>query len=171
MPAALLAWASIEGDSSSSRISVYIAELYVSHDIYLTDSSAAVALQTLAVADFRTALLINRSGEQSTMSNGNGNGNGNGHGRGFGRGDDFRELLDDSELAGQFAHLVALAEAKGLDQDEIGYGLLAATAEHLLDRGETECCIMQLLLDYTANFYNWWHDELSEEAAGEEGTN
>ena len=161
MPAALLAWASIEGGSSSSRISVYIAELYVGHDIYLTDSSAAVALQTFAVADFRTALLINRNGEQSTMSNGNGHG----------RGDDFRELLDDSELAGQFAHLVALAEAKGLDQDEIGYGLLAATAEHLLDRGETECCIMQLLLDYTANFYNWWHDELSEEAAGEEGTN
>ena len=96
------------------------------------------------------------------------NGNGNGHGRGFGRGDNFRELLDDPELAGQFAGLVALAEAKGLDQDEIGYGLLAATAEHLLDRGETECCIMQLLLDYTSNFYSWWHDALSEEAAGEE---
>ena len=90
--------------------------------------------------------------------------NGNGHGRG----DNFRELLDHPELAGQFARLVALAEAKGLDQDEIGYGLVAATAEHLLDRGETECCIMQLLLDYTANFYSWWHDELSEEAAGEE---
>mgnify|MGYP001034783487 FL=1 len=93
------------------------------------------------------------------------NGNGNGHGHGNGRGEDYRELLDDPELAAQFAQLVALAEAKGLDQDEIGYGLLAATAEHLLARGEPECCIMQLLLDYTANFYGWWHDELSEEGA------
>lgn len=93
------------------------------------------------------------------MNNGNGNGNGHSHNNG----DDYRELLEDPELAAQFNHLVALAEAKGLNQDEIGYGLLAATAEHLLARGEPECCVMQLLMDYTASFYGWWHDELSEE--------
>jgi len=95
------------------------------------------------------------------MSNGNGNGNGNGHGDGHR--DDYKELLSDPELAEQFNHLVALAEAKGLNQDEIGYGLLAATAEHLLARGEPACCVMQLLMDYTATFYGWWHDELSDQ--------
>ena len=63
---------------------------------------------------------------------------------------------------------VALAEAKGLDQDEIGYGLIAATAEHMLARGEPECCVMQILMDYTASFYVWWHDGLSEDAKDEE---
>ena len=38
-----------------------------------------------------------------------------------------------------------------------------ATAEHLLARGEPACCVMQLLMDYTATFYGWWHDELSEQ--------
>ena len=92
--------------------------------------------------------------------------NGNGHGNG--RDDDYRELLEDPELAAQFAQLMTLAEAKGLGQNEIGYGLMAATAEYLLARGEPECCIMQLLLDYTANFSSWWHDELSEAGAAEE---
>lgn len=91
------------------------------------------------------------------------------HGNGNGRGEHFRELLDDPELAAQFERLITLAEAKGLDQDEIGYGLLAATAEHLLARGEAECCVMQLLMDYTTSFYSWWHDSLSEEGAEEEG--
>ena len=45
------------------------------------------------------------------MSNGNGNGNGNGHGDGHR--DDYKELLSDPELAEQFNHLVALAEARG----------------------------------------------------------
>lgn len=93
--------------------------------------------------------------------------NGNGNGHGHGNNDDYRELLEDPELAAQFTQLVALAEAKGFNQDEIGYGLFAATAEHLLARGEPECCVMQLLLDYTASFYGWWHDELSEDAPDE----
>jgi len=102
------------------------------------------------------------------MSNENGNGNGHGHHHGQEGGEEYRELLADPELAAQFNQLVALAEAKELDQDEIGYGLIAATAEHMLARGEPECCVMQILMDYTASFYGWWHDGLSEDAKDEE---
>ena len=102
------------------------------------------------------------------MSNGNGNGNGHGHHHGQEGGEEYRELLADPELAAQFNQLVALAEAKGLGQDEIGYGLIAATAEDMLARGEPGCCVMQVLMDYTASFYGWWHDGLSEDAKDEE---
>ena len=96
------------------------------------------------------------------------NENGNGHHHGQEGDEEYRELLTDPEFAAQFNQLVALAEAKGLDQDEIGYGLIAATAEHMLARGEPECCVMQVLMDYTASFYGWWHDGLSEDAKDEE---
>ena len=96
------------------------------------------------------------------------NKNWNGHHHGQEGDEEYRELLADPEFAVQSNQLVALAEAKGLDLDEIGYGLIAATAEHMLARGEPECCVMQILMAYTGSFYGWWHDGLSEDAKDEE---
>ena len=73
------------------------------------------------------------------MSSENENGNGHGHHHGQDGSEEYRELLADPELAAQFNQLVALAETKGLDLDEIGYGLMAATAERILARGEPDC--------------------------------
>jgi hypothetical protein len=87
-------------------------------------------------------------------------GDGNGH---EGESAPERVLLDDEELAAQFDALVAAAQAKGFSQQELGFGLLSATVETLLENGEAECCVMQLLMDFMASYYEDWHDDMSDE--------
>jgi hypothetical protein len=100
------------------------------------------------------------------IEKGNGHEHGNGH--------PYRALLEDEELAEQFQALVAAAQAKGFSEDEIGYGLLSGTVDSLLANGEPECCVMQLLLDFTSSYFDYWHDRMGgedeegEAAEGEE---
>mgnify|MGYP001167732643 FL=1 len=92
---------------------------------------------------------------------GNGNGNGNGHHHD----DDHANfnLLDDDDLAEKFAALVSAAQIKGLSGEDIGYGLVAAAIEFMLERDHAECCVMQMLVDSMASYYDTWHDALSAE--------
>jgi hypothetical protein len=108
-----------------------------------------------------------------------GRGDDHGHRHGDGNGHEGepapdRVLLDDEELAAQFEALVAAAQAKGFSQQELGFGLLSATVESLLDNGEAECCVMQLLMDFMASYYEDWHNDMSDDAesfAGEDPEN
>jgi hypothetical protein len=82
------------------------------------------------------------------------NGNGNGH--------SGRALLEDEDLAEQFERLVSAAHAKGYSEEEIGFGLMSAAVESQLASGEQECCVMQLLLDFTSSYYEYWHTHMGE---------
>jgi hypothetical protein len=93
------------------------------------------------------------------MTNGNGNGNGSGHGNGH----PYRVLMDDEDLAAKFEQLISAAQAKGYNEEEIGFGLLSATAETLLVNGEPECCVMQLLIDFTSSYFDYWHSRMSDD--------
>ena len=92
---------------------------------------------------------------------GNGHEHGNGH--------PYRALLDDEALAKQFEALVSAAQAKGYSEDEIGYGLLWGTVDSMLASGEPDCCVMQLLLDFTSSYFEYWHDRMGDE--GKSGDN
>lgn len=94
------------------------------------------------------------------IEKGNGHEHGNGH--------PYRALLEDEELAEQFQALVAAAQAKGFSEDEIGYGLLSGTVDSMLANGEPECCVMQLLLDFTSSYFDYWHDHMGDEGEGDE---
>lgn len=94
------------------------------------------------------------------IEKGNGHEHGNGH--------PYRALLEDEELAEQFQALVAAAQAKGFSEDEIGYGLLSGTVDSMLANGEPECCVMQLLLDFTSSYFDYWHDRMGDEGEGDE---
>ncbi len=91
---------------------------------------------------------------------------GNGHERGNGH--PHRALMDDEAIATQFEALVAAAQAKGYSDEEIGYGLMWGTVDSLLSHGESECCVMQLLVDFTGDFYGYWHDRMGGEEEDEE---
>ncbi len=88
-------------------------------------------------------------------------GNGNGH--------PYRILMDDEDLAEQFAQLVSSAHVKGFTVEEIGFVLLSAMVETLLANGESECCVMQLLIDFMSSYYDYWHTRMGDEEAWEEG--
>lgn len=86
-----------------------------------------------------------------------------------GNGQPYRILMEDEDLTEQFSRLILLAQAKGFNEDEIGYGLMSATVETLIASGEPECCVMQLLLDFTSSYYAQWHESMrgEDEDAGE----
>ena len=98
----------------------------------------------------------------------NGNGNGNGH---HNNGDQYSNynLLNDEDLADHFEKLISAAHVKGLSDEEIGYGLMAASTEFMLDQGHAECCVMQMLVDFMATYYDYWHDAMSMEGDDPEG--
>jgi len=112
------------------------------------------------------------SGDDSLYDEGP-DGQGDGREEGSDEGDELppynRILLDDEELAAQFRALVAAAQAKGIAQQDLGFALLSATVEHLLDSGESDCCVMQVLLDFVSPYYENWHDSMSDEAEPWEG--
>ena len=85
-----------------------------------------------------------------------------------GNGRPYRVLMEDEDLAEQFTKLFLLAQTKGLTEDEIGYGLFSATAESLIAIGQPECCVMQLLLDFTSSYYGEWHESMRGEDEGGE---
>lgn len=93
-------------------------------------------------------------------------GSGNGHGHGNGK--PYRALMEDEELSEQFQQLVSAAHIKGYTEEEIGFGLMSATSETLLANGEPECCVMQLLMDFVASFYEFWHNRMSDEEEWDE---
>jgi hypothetical protein len=101
------------------------------------------------------------------MSSGNGNGNGNGaqheHEHERGDGHPYRVLMDDAALARRFADLMTAARAKGLTEEEIGFGMLSATVESMLDAGEAECCVMQVLVDFMSSYFEYWHNRMADE--------
>ena len=104
------------------------------------------------------------TGSDDTQHDHGPNGNGKGHSHhGNGHGDgkhEQRALMDDPELAAQFNALVEAAANKGYTPDDVGFGLLWATVEALLDSGEQECCIMQLLMDFLGSYYEYWHNSM-----------
>jgi len=75
----------------------------------------------------------------------------------------YRVLMDDDDLAARFDALVTAAQLKGFSAQELGFGLLSATAEKLLQNGEAECCVMQLLVDFMSSFYESWHNSMGTE--------
>ncbi|MEW6752175.1 MAG: hypothetical protein AB1505_14510 [Candidatus Latescibacterota bacterium] len=95
-----------------------------------------------------------------------GNGNGEGHERGNGH--PYRVLMEDEELAQQFEALVAAARARGLTEEEIGFGLFSATVESMLGNGEPECCVMQLLTDFLSSYFEYWHNRMADEEEWDE---
>ena len=71
-------------------------------------------------------------------------------------------------MAEQFSALTSAARVKGLSDEDIGYGLVAAAIEFMLKQGHAECCVMQMLVDSTATYYDTWHDALSMEEGEED---
>jgi hypothetical protein len=92
-----------------------------------------------------------------------------GHGDGHGHDDAHRDMMDDADLAEQFEQLVSAAHVKGYSPEEIGFGMFSATTESLLANGEQECCVMQLLMDFTSSFYEYWHASMGQEDEDWEG--
>ena len=78
-----------------------------------------------------------------------------------------RDMMEDTDLADQFQELVSAAHVKGYGPEEIGFGLFSATTEALLASGEQECCVMQLLMDFTSSYYEYWHARMGEAGAEE----
>lgn len=95
----------------------------------------------------------------------------NGNGHGHGNGQPYRVLMEDADLATQFQKLVSTAQLKGYNEEEIGFGLMSATVEALLVKGEPECCVMQLIIDFMSSYYDYWHTRMADEGEWEDEEN